>query len=164
MGTTLATTTHALIESIIGYGLATTGSHTRAEELRAIDTRFLHRAARRVAGTNITMRKETLMIMADLTSVVNQYVLKIANVLDRTLIAGGTAAQSHAWSAIQAQSGQKTQQEQPTPAEDYETVEWEMDRINILRTGSKKKPRRREIPRKRRKYMDGHKKESTQAR
>ena len=97
----LTVTAHALIESIVGYGLATTGSHAGIGELREIDARYLDRVARRVVGTNMTMRTETLMILADTAGMINHFVLKCANVLDRTLRAGGTAAQENAWKVLQ---------------------------------------------------------------
>ena len=74
----LAVTAHALIESIIGYGMATTGAHATPQELREIDTRFLNKAARRVVGTNITIRTETMMFLADMANAMNHYILKKA--------------------------------------------------------------------------------------
>ena len=57
----LAVTTHALLESIICYGMASTGARAGIEELRSLDTLFINRAARRVVGTNIVGRRRREM-------------------------------------------------------------------------------------------------------
>ena len=80
----LAVTTHALLESIICYGLATTGGQAGDTELWEIVTLPLNRAARRVVRPNITTRAETMLMMADVWSTVNHYIVKSENVLERT--------------------------------------------------------------------------------
>ena len=92
----LAVTVHSLIESIINYGLAATGTHVDAYEMRRIDTQILNRAARKVVGTNITMRIESLMMLADLNGVMDHYIVKNACLMDRIMRARGTAAQDNA--------------------------------------------------------------------
>ena len=127
----LAVTVHALLESVVGYGLATAGSRANALELRALDTRYLNRAARRVVGTNITMRTETLMFLADLSTAQNQCILKQANVLDRTLRAKGTNAQAEAWRMLQSYYNKEHILEQGVRNHESEIVMWEPLRIKI---------------------------------
>ena len=78
----LASTSHVSVESVLCYGLATTGAHTNTQELGRVDTMALKRAARRVAGTNITMHIESLMMLAGIRSARNHYALKSANAID----------------------------------------------------------------------------------
>ena len=48
----LAMTTHALMESVAHYGLATFGGHiTKKKDVMVLGTMLLKRAARRVIGT-----------------------------------------------------------------------------------------------------------------
>ena len=54
----LAVSTHALIESIVGYGLAITGQHVNQQLGEKVDTEVMNIAARKIAGTNISARKE----------------------------------------------------------------------------------------------------------
>ena len=61
----LAVATHALLGGIECYGLATTGTHAGTMEMRRTDTLYLNRAARRVAGANVTMRVEIKIFIED---------------------------------------------------------------------------------------------------
>ena len=88
-------TVHALIESILGYGLTLTGSAATMNDLDSIDRCILNPVARRVAGVGMSVRREVLYSLADPRSVQNHYVLKAANVIDRMLRAKGAQAQQH---------------------------------------------------------------------
>ena len=92
----LAITTHALIESVANYGLATFGSHITKKDENELDAILLNRAARRVIGTGITVRREILHMLADTRTATNRYILKTANILDRTMRATGTTAKDTA--------------------------------------------------------------------
>ena len=61
-----------------------------------MDTSLINKAARSIVGTNIAMREETLMALADVKSTYDHYMLKTANIFDRTLRAEGTTAQKRA--------------------------------------------------------------------
>ena len=87
-----AVTPHALLDCAMRYGLAATGTHSNARESRRIHTTILNRAAERIAGANITMRRETLPMMAGKRSTVNHCTVNSADVLDRALRARGAAA------------------------------------------------------------------------
>ena len=52
-------------------------------------------------GTYITMRVETMLFVADVGSTLNQFIVKIANVLGRALRAKGTAAQANVKQELQ---------------------------------------------------------------
>ena len=75
----LAVKAHALMGSIVCCGLATTRTHVGAIALRRVATLFLNRAARRAAGTDIAMRVETVLFMADIGSALNHYIVKLAS-------------------------------------------------------------------------------------
>ena len=92
----LSITTHSLVESVVSYGLATYGAHILEQDARAVDTRVLNRAARRVVGTGPTIRREIMHVIADTRSFHNHHILKGANILDRVLRAKGTTAQRNA--------------------------------------------------------------------
>ena len=83
------------MESIIGYGLTLTGSSTTVEDLERIDTAALNPIARRVAGAGYSVRREVLYSLADLRTIQNHYLPKVADVLDRVLRAGQTQAQEN---------------------------------------------------------------------
>ena len=89
----LTVTTHALGDAVVGYGPAATGARLSIQGMRKIDTTIRNRAARRINGTNITMRVESMMLLADIQSTYNHYILKSAPILDRILRASGAAAQ-----------------------------------------------------------------------
>ena len=89
----LATTVHALVESVINYGLTLTGSPISTDDLGRLDTMILNPVARRVTGVGYSIRREILFTLADIRSAQNHYLLKVANVMDRILRAGGTQAQ-----------------------------------------------------------------------
>ena len=88
----LGITTHALIESVVNYGLATVGAQIAGRREKAIDTELLNRAARRAIGTGVTVWRVALHIMADTRTATNRHILRAANILDLTLRATGTAA------------------------------------------------------------------------
>ena len=82
-----------------------------------------------MVGTNITMRVETMMTMADLRSAVNHYVVKSANVLDRTLRATGTAAQRQVLESLQKWEIRKDEDAHQREQEQEATIVWEKDKI-----------------------------------
>ena len=89
----LTAAAHALLESVTCYGLATAGQHATSQGLWEIDTNILRRAARRIVGANITMRVADMVVLADVRTAQNRFVLKSANITDRILRARETAAQ-----------------------------------------------------------------------
>ena len=91
----LAITTHALVESVINYGLTLTGSSISTDDMGRLDTMILNPIARRVTGVGYSIRREILFTLADIRSAQNHYLLKVANVADRILRAGGTQAQEN---------------------------------------------------------------------
>ena len=92
----LAITTHSLVESVANYGLASFGGHLPERDIAPIGTTIINRAARKVIGTGPTIRREILYALADMRSINNHFILKVANILDRTLRATGTAAEKKA--------------------------------------------------------------------
>ena len=89
----LTITVHALLESIINYGLTVIGSAASTEDFESVDKTVLNPVARKVAGVGFSARREVLYPLADMRSTHNHYLLKVANVLDRTLRASNTQAQ-----------------------------------------------------------------------
>ena len=83
------------MESVINYGLAMIGSHASLQECQEIDKATMNPAARRITGTGYTTRRESLHIMADTRPMVNHYLLKSANMIDRIMRAGGTNAEKN---------------------------------------------------------------------
>ena len=73
-------------------------------ELRKIDTTTLNRAARKIIDTNITMRKESTVMLADIRIAHNHFILKSANILDPSPRARGTTGQKTAGELIQERS------------------------------------------------------------
>ena len=92
----LSVTAHSLVESVVSYGLATTGKGWDESGAEQLDRAVLNKTARKVVGTNQTMRLEILMILADMRSTWNHYIIKTANILDRILRASGTTARRSA--------------------------------------------------------------------
>lgn len=90
----LATTSRALLESLIGFGLTLSDAAAGEEDARQIDNRALNPTARRVTGAGYTARREILCSLAYLRSTRKRYLLKTASVLDCTLRAKGTQAQN----------------------------------------------------------------------
>ena len=90
-----AVTTHALVESIIVYGLAMTGSHATLQERQDIDKVAINPSARSKTGAGFTSRRESPRIMADTRAMVNHYKLKTANMEDRTMRASGANARKN---------------------------------------------------------------------
>ena len=72
------------------------------QEVQVLDARFLHKAARKVLGANVTLRIEALLFLADMATPMNLYILENANVLHRSLRAEGAAAQINAKEEIWA--------------------------------------------------------------
>ena len=101
----MAVTTRALLESVPRYGPATTGTYANTQELWLTGATILNRVVGRIVGTNITMRADRLMFLADIQSTRNHYVRKSANILDRTLGHRGTAADRTAASAMLSRTG-----------------------------------------------------------
>ena len=99
MNCILTTTERALMESLFNYGLTVTGSAISLEGLQGVDTKMLNPVARRVAAAGYSIRREVLFILADIRSARNHYLLKAANVLDRTLRAARTQARKMAGGA-----------------------------------------------------------------
>ena len=128
----LAITTHALIESVVGYGLATTGAHVNEQELRNLDTLFLNKAARRAVGTHIKMRIETMHFLADTASAMNHYIVKTANVTGRMLRAKGTIAQANTWEALKVYFGADVKTTGGKTGKIGKIVEWETEKIHII--------------------------------
>ena len=81
--------------SVINYGLAMTGPHVPAQECQDLDKVALNPAARTIAGAGFATRRKTLHVMADTMTMINHYILKTANMLDRTLKAEGTYAKTN---------------------------------------------------------------------
>ena len=91
----LSITTHALIESVINYGLAVYGTHCMQETVEKMDSTVSNKAARRALGTGITIRRESAHMIADAKSFENHYIRKVANIVDRAMRAEGANAQKH---------------------------------------------------------------------
>ena len=135
----LTTTVHALMESLFNYGLTVTGSAMSLEDLEAVDKKILNQVARRVAAAGYSIRREVLYTLADIRSAHNHYLLKVANVLDRTLRATKTQAQKRLLSHINREWPKeqlwKTKQEfkwkagPKWPADTAETTEEFWERI-----------------------------------
>ena len=97
---TLSITGHSLVDSVIIYGLAAAGRGWEENGAGQLDRAVLNETARKVAGTNITIWLETLMILSDMRNATNHYILKTANVPDRILRAEGAAARRSAIESI----------------------------------------------------------------
>ena len=97
----LAVSTHALLGSMLRYGLATFGTHTNTQELRRIDATVRNGAARRIIGTNIPAKVKSVTTLAHVWGTRNHYVSKSANILDRVLRAKGATAQKTAKHKLQ---------------------------------------------------------------
>ena len=105
----LTITVHALIESVIGYGLSLTGSSISVEDMEKMDTVVLNPMARRVTGLGYSARREVLFSLADMRTTQNHYLQKVANVLDRVLRAGGTQAQTNLLQYLSTQGMEEEQ-------------------------------------------------------
>ena len=64
-GGILEIATHSLLESFMGYGLTVTGTRISRWEFDLLGAGTLPRAARRIAGTGSTARRETLRVLSD---------------------------------------------------------------------------------------------------
>ena len=64
----LAITEHALMESVIGYGLTNTGSALSRKDFRQWDTRVLNPVARHITGVSPATRREVTSTLADIKS------------------------------------------------------------------------------------------------
>ena len=89
----LTKTAHALIESLFNYGLTAIGPAAPTDEFGSIDKKLLNPAARRVTGVGYSARREVIYPLTNIRSARNHYLLKVANVMDRTLRASRTQAQ-----------------------------------------------------------------------
>ena len=76
-GRILTTQTHALLESVIGYGLAIVGTRARDYGFNQMDSSIMQKAAREITGANVTIIREILHILADLGTPRNHYILKL---------------------------------------------------------------------------------------
>ena len=74
----LTITVHALVESVLGYGLSLTGSSTAQEDLVGVDATILNPMARRVTGVGYPARREILYSLADMRPTQNHYLLNVA--------------------------------------------------------------------------------------
>ena len=91
-----AITTHSLSESAACFGPSITGMGRNEREAGTADKEILNRAARKIAGTRMTLRLEILMILADVRDTVNHCILKSANILDRGFRVKGATAKKEA--------------------------------------------------------------------
>ena len=137
----LAISTHALIESVVNYGLATTGSHVGQQILDKIDTGILNNAARKVIGTNIAARREVLYSMADVRTSHNHYVVKTANMLDRALRASNTAAKTNAWGFLDTQYTQTSKEKGK-----MQECKWKVSQQNAAERATKSEKTYKSIP------------------
>ena len=78
----LSSSTRALIESVISYGLAVAGRHVNSELMGKVGTVFMNTAARKIRGTNTSARRETLYTPLDTRNIHNHYIIKTASMLD----------------------------------------------------------------------------------
>ena len=69
----LAITTHSLKEGVIGYELATYSARITDKDEQALDTDLLNKAAIRIIGTGITVRRKILHMLADTRAMKNHY-------------------------------------------------------------------------------------------
>ena len=58
----LTVTTHALVESLVNYGLAVTGSNISTIDQSRVDSSILSRVARKIVGVGPTIRREILHV------------------------------------------------------------------------------------------------------
>ena len=123
----LAVTVHALIESIVGYGLACTGGHVSRQVLDKVDAGVLNIAARKVLGANISARKEVLYALADVNNVGNHLVLKTANMLDRVLRSTNTAAQKTAAQCLKGYLHKKEEANEGRAAQRWEDLDPQLE-------------------------------------
>ena len=89
----LSITTHALLESVVNYGLSSYGTQRSPFLAKKTDSIILNKAAREIAGTSTAVRRGMVRILADTKSFMNHYYLKTANMVVRVLRAHGSKAQ-----------------------------------------------------------------------
>ena len=97
----LPAATHALLESVINYGLAFTGSHVSTCELKKLATLLFHEAARKIVGTGITIRRVISFALTGIRTAFQHCVLRDANMLDGVLRADGMIAKRKARKRMQ---------------------------------------------------------------
>ena len=73
----LSITVHALVESVVNYGLPVYGAHYGSHRAEEKDRSILNKAARKVAGTGISLRRGMVNKLADAKSFYNHSVLKV---------------------------------------------------------------------------------------
>ena len=91
----LSVTSHALIGSVVNYGLAVYGAHCSQQQADKVESALLHKAARKITGTSATVRREMAHVLADTKSFSDHNLRKSANVVDRAHRATGTRAQAN---------------------------------------------------------------------
>ena len=96
----LAISTRVLIESVLNCGLAISGNRINFREANKTDATFINTAAREVAGTHASARREILYVLADAWTTLDRYVVETANALARFRRAGNAAAQASAGGLI----------------------------------------------------------------
>ena len=101
----MSITAHTLVESVIKYGLTLTGASTTAEDLGRLDTSALNPIKRRVPGVGYSIRRHVLFALADVRSVQNHYLLKVADVMDRVLRASSTQAEANFQKYLKSRGG-----------------------------------------------------------
>ena len=135
----LTTTAHALLESLVNYGLTVTGSAATVRDFDMIDTKILNPIARRIAGVGYTIRREILYTLADLRAVRNHYLLKTANVFDRMLRTGNTQAEKNLQKYLEEE---KWGQDIWRPEQQFQQLEERVE--DVGESGEKVKEIRRE--------------------
>ena len=66
-----------------------------------MDAVIIHKAARRIAGTDTTAKREIINALADVKTAGNHYILQVANRPDRIMRANKTVAQERAKTFLQ---------------------------------------------------------------
>ena len=107
----LAISTHALIESVVNYGLAVSGRHVCQRIMDEVDTGVLNVAARKILVANASASGEVLYALSVARNTFNYYISKTANVPDRTLRSANAGAQENAWNLAQS-AYEKTKKQQ----------------------------------------------------
>ena len=97
------TAAHALIGSLLNYGLAVTRSAATEDDLQQKNARVLNPAASRIAGVGPTIRRAALYTLADARTMQNHYLLKVANTMDRASRASATRVRRNMVKYLQIQ-------------------------------------------------------------
>ena len=91
----MSITAHALIESVVNYGLAVYVSHRSQIQSERTDSSILNKAARKIIATGLPVRREVFRTFADTRTVANHHLLKIADMVGRVLGAERKTAQTN---------------------------------------------------------------------